>query len=170
MELLGIFQQGQCHMALISLDPMKTLDSLRQGKSPTESGTVLGLVTMEDVLEKIIQNDIVDETDSNHNFKVFPNGGAPTIFYHQPNNLAKFRQMYGGSNVQRPKRKPKDRTPHRGSVVSSQYHGNGPLETDSECEPSYYQFSQPLEIEMKEKYRLSNHCDATEESSNLIPV
>ncbi len=143
MEMLGIFQQGQCHIALISNDPVATLDSLRQGTCPTTVGIVLGLVTMEDVLEKIIQSEIMDETDSNHSTSIYPHGGAPTIFYHQPHKYS----HRGSSN--RMKRKTKDRTPYRGSVVTSQHSTDkGDVESDSEYDGPkdsqyYYQSGQP---------------------------
>lgn len=82
MDMLRTFQDGQCHLALVSLDPVKTLEYLRNGERPTDDAITLGLVTMEDILEKIIQSDIMDETDHLRRPSVFPKGGAPTIFYH----------------------------------------------------------------------------------------
>lgn len=82
MDMLRTFQDGQCHLALVSLDPVKTLECLRNGERPSGDAITLGLVTMEDILEKIIQSDIMDETDNLRRPSVFPKGGAPTIFYH----------------------------------------------------------------------------------------
>jgi hypothetical protein len=121
MEMLGIFQQGQCHLAIVSLDPVSTLNSLRTGIPPSELATPIGLVTMEDVLEKIIQSDIMDETDSTK-LDIFPHGGAPTILYHRANQRPKSRSTHKDTVRLANKRKPKERVPSRGSVVTSEYH------------------------------------------------
>lgn len=172
MELLSIFQQGQCHIALISMDPVRTLDCLRLGSCPLDGGVVIGLVTMEDVLEKIIQNEIVDETDTNQTLKIFPHGGAPTIFYHQSNQKS-YRQHY--THRWSSKRKPKDRTPHRDSVVSSQFYTSQYEESDSEDEAPfpastspYYQLNSPGEIE----FSLNNRDNPSriEENAGLLAV
>jgi hypothetical protein len=63
LEMLGIFQEGQCHLAVVTDDPSCAVDHLRAGRAPPPYARVRGLVTLEDVLEKVIQGDIVDETD-----------------------------------------------------------------------------------------------------------
>jgi hypothetical protein len=64
LEMLGIFQEGQCHLAIVTADPATTVQHLRAGHPPPHAARVLGLVTLEDVLEKVLQGDITDETDA----------------------------------------------------------------------------------------------------------
>lgn len=65
MDLLSLFQEGQSHIAFVTSNPLGSLEAMRNGiRPPTEKEGILGIVTMEDVLEKIIQRDIVDETDA----------------------------------------------------------------------------------------------------------
>ena len=70
LEMLGIFQEGQCHLAIVTADPTCTVQHLRAGHTPPHYARVLGLVTLEDVLEKVIQGDIVDETDTTGDFNL----------------------------------------------------------------------------------------------------
>lgn len=116
MDMLRTFQEGQCHLALVSLDPIQTLECLRNDVHPTDKATVLGIVTMEDILEMIIQSEIIDETDAIHNNAYLMNGsgsgysntsggnrGAPTIFYHNlrrysHSNLAQSTASYPGTH------------------------------------------------------------------------
>lgn len=64
LEMLGIFQEGQCHMAIVTHDPTCAADHLRRLEEPPGHACILGIVTLEDVLEKVIQGDITDETDT----------------------------------------------------------------------------------------------------------
>ncbi|WRT64991.1 uncharacterized protein IL334_001932 [Kwoniella shivajii] len=50
LEAMAYFQTGRSHMLLIT-------------SSPGENGKVLGLVTLEDVVEELIGKEIIDETD-----------------------------------------------------------------------------------------------------------
>lgn len=52
-DALNIFQSGGAHMALVVAD----------GDEDEESPTALGIITLEDVLEELLQEEIVDETD-----------------------------------------------------------------------------------------------------------
>uniref|UniRef100_A0A7S0E099 CNNM transmembrane domain-containing protein n=1 Tax=Hanusia phi TaxID=3032 RepID=A0A7S0E099_9CRYP len=55
-ELLHFFGQGRAHLALVCQeDPT--------GLTPIESCPVIGIITMEDVIEELIQEEILDETD-----------------------------------------------------------------------------------------------------------
>lgn len=63
LEMLSIFQSGHCHMAFISTDPAQSLRYLQSGERPSRHVSLLGIVCLEDVLEKILQNDIIDEAD-----------------------------------------------------------------------------------------------------------
>lgn len=102
MEMLTIFQEGHCHMAIVTNDPEGSLASLRDGTRPVGDRAMLGIVTLEDVLEKIIQSDIVDETDAVIYPSVFPNGGAPTVFYHHVIRPSQYGKIGGSTS---PKRK-----------------------------------------------------------------
>mmetsp|Transcript_10928 Transcript_10928/g.36894 ORF Transcript_10928/g.36894 Transcript_10928/m.36894 type:complete len:488 (-) Transcript_10928:42-1505(-) len=55
-ELLHFFGQGRAHLALVCQeDP--------SGSTPIDSCPVVGIITMEDVIEELIQEEILDETD-----------------------------------------------------------------------------------------------------------
>jgi metal transporter CNNM len=63
-EMLSLFRKGRCHIAMVSLDPISSLLCMREGRPCEDERTeVLGIVTLEDVIEKILQHDILDETD-----------------------------------------------------------------------------------------------------------
>lgn len=63
LEMLGLFQEAEIHMAFISEDPAETRKCIENRKRPSGSAVVLGVLTLEDVLEKILQYDIFDESD-----------------------------------------------------------------------------------------------------------
>eukprot|EP01034_Spumella_vulgaris_P021616 gene21616-27655_t len=63
LEMLNIFQSGQCHLAVVSANPEESLRSLRSGTRCNAAAGLIGIVTLEDIIERIIQNDIRDETD-----------------------------------------------------------------------------------------------------------
>lgn len=113
MDMLRSFQEGQCHFALISQDPIRTLECIRNDERPAGNAVPLGVVTMEDILEMIIQSEIVDETDSIHTNaylgKTVPDNSGknssskPTIFYHSlrrnsHSNLSFASGSYTGHN------------------------------------------------------------------------
>ncbi|KAL6238996.1 hypothetical protein BDW75DRAFT_178670 [Aspergillus navahoensis] len=50
LDILNYFQEGHSHMALVS-------------KSPGRNGAALGVVTLEDVVEELIGEEIIDESD-----------------------------------------------------------------------------------------------------------
>jgi len=63
-EMLSLFRKGRCHIAMVSLDPVSSLLCMREGRPCEDERTeVLGIVTLEDVIEKILQHEIIDETD-----------------------------------------------------------------------------------------------------------
>ena len=66
LEMLSIFQEGQCHLALVSDDPMLALKFFRSRIRHQGNGIIIGIVTLEDIIEKVIQGDIFDETDLYH--------------------------------------------------------------------------------------------------------
>jgi hypothetical protein len=63
MDLLSLFEESRSHLAMVTPNPLGCLECMRNGARPTEKEAVLGIVTMEDVLEKMIQREIIDETD-----------------------------------------------------------------------------------------------------------
>jgi hypothetical protein len=90
MNLLTLFQEGHAHMAAVSLNPVATIDCMRQGIRTTEKEAIIGIVTMEDVLEKIIQHDIHDETDAKKGVSTgVSNTYHASILYHNPTNKSR---------------------------------------------------------------------------------
>lgn len=67
LDILSLFRTGKAHLGFVSLDPMVALRCMREQKRPPPEASVLGIVTLEDVIEKIIQDDILDETDILYN-------------------------------------------------------------------------------------------------------
>lgn len=69
VDLLNIFQQGRSsfkaggHLAVVCENPNIAISSLEKGTSIAKEANVLGIVTLEDVLEQLLQEDIMDETD-----------------------------------------------------------------------------------------------------------
>jgi len=117
LEMLNMFREGQCHMAMVSDDPMASLECMRAGTPFLGFARIKGIVTLEDVIEQIIQDDLLDETDvsafgaaNDDVTQRFPHGGAPTVMYHlasgyrgkQNSHHNGLRQSQGG--VARPSR------------------------------------------------------------------
>jgi len=75
LELLRLFQEGRCHLAMVTLDPALAASSFKNERRQEGRAAILGIVTLEDVLEKVIQKDIRDETDT-------PYRAAPSLLYH----------------------------------------------------------------------------------------
>lgn len=131
MDLLTLFQEGNSHLAMVTPNPLGTLECLRQGTRPTEKEAVIGIVTMEDVLEKLIQRDILDETD------VSRSSNPMMLYYtpkaHLPTNTSLSSSSYlRGLSSYHPSRYSKNHRRPRifaaGSVVSSDYYNANRLE------------------------------------------
>lgn len=60
LQMLNIFRDGTCHMALVSGD---FISSIINTETEDSNISILGMVTLEDVIERMIQDDIMDETD-----------------------------------------------------------------------------------------------------------
>lgn len=65
LDLMSMFQEAQCHFAMVTRDPLSTSECIENKILPIGNARIIGIVTLEDVLEKIIQSDIMDETDLN---------------------------------------------------------------------------------------------------------
>ena len=54
--MLAIFREGRCHLALVTEDPISAMRCMAEGKRPSsENCNVIGIVTLEDVIEEILQ-------------------------------------------------------------------------------------------------------------------
>ena len=62
-EVLNTFQTGKSHMALVSEDIEEIEACWAEDADIPEDVTILGVCTIEDVVEEIIGEEIVDETD-----------------------------------------------------------------------------------------------------------
>jgi CBS domain containing-hemolysin-like protein len=63
LETLALFRKGQSHLALVSADPHTARSNFENKIPQSGSSEYIGIVTLEDVVEEIIQDEIVDETD-----------------------------------------------------------------------------------------------------------
>jgi len=63
LEMLALFRKGQCHLALVSEDPHTARHNLKNKIPQSGAAEYIGIVTLEDVVEEILQDEIVDETD-----------------------------------------------------------------------------------------------------------
>ncbi|CAM9621682.1 unnamed protein product, partial [Choristocarpus tenellus] len=55
LELLNIFQTGKSHLALVSPSPGVTLEALKRGVRLEGAAKPVGIITLEDIIEEIIQ-------------------------------------------------------------------------------------------------------------------
>ena len=70
VDLINVFQApsirgkgGHCHMAIVCSKPLLAEQALDRGEPIPEEAGVMGLVTLEDCLEELLQEEIYDETD-----------------------------------------------------------------------------------------------------------
>jgi metal transporter CNNM len=63
LDLLYMFSAGKSHLAIICSDPDKVTYALRNNRVIPVSVHMAGIVTLEDVIERLIKHDIQDESD-----------------------------------------------------------------------------------------------------------
>ena len=63
LTVLNLFQQGHSHMAMVSHDPAALLDCIKRGGTPSNSFEPVGIITLEDIIEAMLQSQIYDEDD-----------------------------------------------------------------------------------------------------------
>ena len=68
-ELLNAFQTGRSHIALVVDSPRKVTAALKSGRIIPPDVHMAGIVTLEDVLECIIQEEISDELDASNSVR-----------------------------------------------------------------------------------------------------
>uniref|UniRef100_A0A7S0GM12 CBS domain-containing protein n=1 Tax=Proboscia inermis TaxID=420281 RepID=A0A7S0GM12_9STRA len=68
IDLLNLFQMGRskdiAHMAIVCKDVNKAKYAISSGNPIPKSGGVIGVITLEDVIERLIKKEILDETDA----------------------------------------------------------------------------------------------------------
>lgn len=64
MDLLKDFQTGKSHMAIVCSDPPALRKAWREGSPVPANLHMAGLITLEDVVEELIQSEIYDESDA----------------------------------------------------------------------------------------------------------
>ena len=62
-ELLNSFQEGHAHMAFVSRHPDLAMRAQGIGEWPAGTSSCVGIVTLEDILEEILTEEIYDESD-----------------------------------------------------------------------------------------------------------
>jgi metal transporter CNNM len=64
LDVLNVFQQGKSHLAIICADPAAVEMALKKGEEIPANIEMHGILTLEDVLERLIKEEITDETDA----------------------------------------------------------------------------------------------------------
>jgi hypothetical protein len=64
MDAMAQFQEGHTHLALVSAHPAALRRTIRAGLPPEPGSDTLGILTVEDILEVMLQADITDKTDA----------------------------------------------------------------------------------------------------------
>ena len=62
-DVLDLFQTGKAHLAVVSKNCEKLLRQMNEGMSPSEDCAPCGILTLEDILEHMLQEPIYDEED-----------------------------------------------------------------------------------------------------------
>lgn len=64
LSLLNKFQEDKCHLALVTDQPDVVAEAWKAGKPVPPDVHMMGIITLEDVMEKLIQENIEDESDT----------------------------------------------------------------------------------------------------------
>jgi len=70
LDVLNEFQRTHTHFAIICNQPDTIVESYREGKAIPPDVHMAGIVTIEDVIERLIKEEIEDETDHRSNFNI----------------------------------------------------------------------------------------------------
>ena len=63
LDVLSVFQMGHSHIALVSEEPENLRASLERKQPPSPSAAAIGVLTIEDIFEAMLQSEIFDEED-----------------------------------------------------------------------------------------------------------
>jgi len=70
LDVLNVFQTGHSHIALVSEQPLVLQDAILARKAPSAASAPIGILTIEDIFEAMLQSQIYDEDDiDNHDHK-----------------------------------------------------------------------------------------------------
>jgi len=64
LDLLNKFQADRCHLALVTNKPAKVLEAWKQDVAIPPDVHMAGIITLEDIIEKLLQEEIEDEHDA----------------------------------------------------------------------------------------------------------
>merc|ERR1711972_935242 len=73
LDLLNKFQADRCHIALIVSDPVKVQKAWDENEVVDPDIHMMGIVTLEDVIEELIQEETWDEQDDSMHTEVAKN-------------------------------------------------------------------------------------------------
>lgn len=63
LDVLRLFQLGHSHLALVSEEPGLLQDAIDNGYRPSPHAAAMGIVSIEDIFEEMLQGEIFDEED-----------------------------------------------------------------------------------------------------------
>ena len=63
LDVLNVFQTGHSHMALVSEQPNELRAAIARMQPPPASAAAIGILTIEDIFEAMLQSEIFDEDD-----------------------------------------------------------------------------------------------------------
>jgi len=91
LDLLNQFQSERCHIAIVTSHPSKVRRAWEEDRPIPPDVHMMGIITLEDIIEKLIQEDIYDEYDGDISSPVeregrmrAPSGGIRMGLYESP--------------------------------------------------------------------------------------